>query len=80
MLEVCALLNHQISFALLQTLAWSTGGMCRSVGLGHLSVYLQSQDLYQVDTGFSGEDTYSQHSRRACIGRLSLIRKTFISK
>lgn len=60
MLEVCALLNHQISFALLQTLAWSTR---RSVGQGHRVVYLRSQDLYEVDAGFGGEDDYSQHSQ-----------------
>lgn len=63
MLEVCALLNHRISFALLQTLAWSTGGTRRSVGQGHLGVYLQSQDLYEADAGFGGEDDHSQRSQ-----------------
>lgn len=67
MLEVCALLNQQISFAVLQMLALSRAGMCRSVGQGHLSVYLQSQDLYKVDAGFSGEDAFSRHSRESVL-------------
>lgn len=32
------------------------------VGEPGLSVYLQDQDLYEVDTGFSAEDLCSQHS------------------
>lgn len=40
-----AILNHQISFALLQMLAWMSGGRGRLVSLGYLSVYSQSESL-----------------------------------
>lgn len=32
-------------------------------GPGPPAVNLQSQDLYEVDAGFGGEDDYSQHSQ-----------------
>lgn len=68
MLEVLALFNHQISFALLQMLAWSTGVTCSLGGQSHLSIYSQSQDIYKADTDFSEEDAYSQHSQHMLAG------------
>lgn len=62
MLEVCALLNHQISFALLQMLAWNIRGTCRSVGQGHLSVYLQSQELCEAHAASVTKTLVSNHN------------------
>lgn len=59
-------LNHQSSLALLQILAWMSGGTGRLVGQDHLSVY----SVRISDMDFSSKDAYSQHSR-VCVGRLS---------